>query len=253
MSSSTKSTLEKSVGYEVFYEGYRGPLEGLLESCRSEDVQLSQLDLTELIDDFSYYLRNHPELRVNVSSEYLLLFSELVRIKTRELLPGDEEPEDDEPEGPEEREDRQFYQEVSERLREQAEQRSRLYESTPDSLPEAVREGRTEYREVTLYELIEAFRDIMATTRENKTPNIELTNEFETADQMEYVTARAEDGSPVDFRDLLSSTPSREEIIVTFLAILQLVKQGDLRLIQAVSGGSIKVVTPGELDGEVDP
>lgn len=252
MSSSMQSTREESVGYEVFYGEYRGPLQGLLESCRSEDVKLSQLDLTALINDFSAFLRNHPGLRVNVSSEYLLIFSELVRIKTRELLPGDDEPQEDEPEGPEDREDRQFYQEVSERLREQAEQRSRLYESTPDSLPEEVRDGQTEYREVTLYELIEAFRDIMATTREKQTPDIELTNEFETADQMEYVLARTEGGSPIDFRELLSSTPSREEIIVTFLAILQLVKQDDLRLIQAVSGGSIKVVTPGDLDEEVE-
>ncbi len=252
MNASTMSESRKTVGYEVFYGGYRGPLQGLLESSRSEDVKLSKLNLTELINDFSYYLRTHPELQVNVSSEYLLIFSELVRIKTRELLPGDEEPEDEEPEGPEDREDRRFYQEVSERLREQAEQRSRLYESTPDSLPEEVRDGQTEYREVTLYELIEAFRDIMATTREEKTPDIELTNEYETAGQMEYVLTRTSAGAPVDFRDLLSSAPSREEIIVTFLAILQLVKQDDLRLIQAVSGGSIKVVTPEELDEEVD-
>lgn len=251
MSNPARATSEGTVGYEVFYGDYRGPLEGLLESSRSEDVKLSELNLTNLINDFADFLEKHPGLRVNVSSEYLLIFSELVRIKTRELLPGEDEPEESEPEGPEDREDRQFYQHVSDQLRKQAEQRSRLYESTPDSLPEEVRSGETEYREVTLYELIEAFRDIMATTRDKQTPDIELTNEFETADQMEYVLARAEGSSPIDFRDLLSSSPSREEIIVTFLAILQLVKQDDLRLIKAVSGGSIQVVAPGQLDGEV--
>lgn len=233
-----------SLTYEVFHEEYQGPLQGLLESSRSQDVALSRLNVSELIHDFSEYLRSEPELRVNVLSEYLLVFSELVRIKTRELLPGDEEEVEETPDKPEDSEDRAFYEKVSERLRDQAQQRSRLYESTPDSLPDEVRDGETKYREVTLYELIEAFRDIMATTRDKQTPDIQLTNEFETSDQMEYVLSRVAGTGPIDFRDLLSSTPTREEIIVTFLAILQLVKQDDLRLIMAVSGGSIKVVSP---------
>lgn len=232
------------LSYEVFHTEYHGPLQGLLDASRAQDVALSRLDIRELINDFSEYLRSEPELRVNVLSEYLLVFSELVRIKTRELLPGDDEEVEETPDRPEGSEDRAFYERVSERLRDHAEERSRLYGSTPDSLPEEVRDGETRYREVTLYELIEAFRDIMATTRDKQTPDIEITNEFETSDQMEYVLDRVAGTGPVGFRELLSSTPSREEIIVTFLAILQLVKQDDLRLIMAVSGGSIKVVSP---------
>jgi segregation and condensation protein A len=232
--------------YEIFHQEYQGPLDGLLEASRSEDVVLSQLDIAELIDDFSRYLDGQTKRSVNVLSEYLLIFSELVRIKTRELLPGEDEPEET-PEEPEQSEDYEFYEMVSERLRDQAKRRSELYESTPDSLPDEVREGDTQYREVTLYELIEAFKNIMVTTRQEKTPDVKLTNEFETSDQMELILERVHDSPPIDFRSLLSDAPSREEVIVTFLAILQLVKQDDLRLIQAMSGGSIKVVSPDHL------
>jgi segregation and condensation protein A len=238
--------------YEIFHDEYKGPLQGLLESSRSQDVVLSQIDLAELIHDYSVYLRKQTDRSVNVLSESLLIFSELVRIKTRALLPGDDEPEEEQPEEPQ-GEGREFYEFVSKQLRDQARRRSELYESTPDSLPEDVRQGQTKYREVTLYELIEAFRNIMATTREAQSPDIEITNEFETSDQMEFILGRVDGTQPVDFLDLLSSTPSREEIIVTFLAILQLVKQGDLRLVQAVSGGSIKIVSPENLNVEDQP
>lgn len=236
--------------YEVFHDQFRGPLEGLLESSRSRDVALSKLNISELIEDFSLHLRNQTSRSVNIFSEYLLIFSELVRIKTRELVPGPKEEEETEEKLPEGSEERQFYEMVSDKLRDHAKRRSELYESTPDSLPDEITEGETNYREVTLYELIEAFRNILETSRDANTPDIEITNDFETSDQMEYIISRVEEGAPVKFRDMLSTTPSREEIIVTFLAILQLVKQDDLRLIQAISGGEIKVVHPDHLESK---
>lgn len=233
--------------YEVYHREYTGPLEGLLESSRKQDVVLSQVDISELIADFHRSLKSEPDRSVNVLSEYLLIFSELIRIKTRDLLPDENHEPEDKSEEFEEGEGREFYELMSKQLKNQADARSQLYESTPDSLPQEVRQGETRYREVTLYELIEAFRNIMVTTREESTPDIELTNEYETSERMEFILGRVNENAPVRFDNLLSSTPSREEVIVTFLAILQLVKQDDLRLIQAVSGGSIQVVSPGDI------
>ncbi len=231
------------VKYEVFHSEYSGPLEGLLDSSRKQDVVLSRVDIAKLIDDFFRYLEDQTGGSVNILSESLLIFSELIRIKTRDLLPGEEDFEKDAGE-PKQRDNDGFYEFVSERLRNRAQRRSELYESPSDSLPEEVREGDTQYREVTLYELIEKFKQIMVTTREEHTPSFELTDDFETSDCMERILRRTRNSSPADFRSLLSDSPGREEIIVMFLAILQLVKQNDLLLIQPVRGGSIKVVSP---------
>ncbi|MFB6346110.1 MAG: ScpA family protein [bacterium] len=234
--------------YQVFHTEFKGPLQALLESSRSQDVPLSKIDLSVLIDDFSRYLSLNEGSSVNRVSRYLLVFSELVRIKTRLLLPGDDDPDETEEVQDADRESQQFYQVVSDQLKSKAKHRAQLYESTPDSLPDSVTAGETKYREVTLYELMQAFQKIVETTRESQAPDIELTNEFETADQMEYILEVIEERKRVPFLDLLSSSPSREEVIVTFLAILQLVKQDDLRLLQPVSGGHIEVLHPEYLD-----
>lgn len=234
--------------YEVYHTEFQGPLDSLLEASRSQDVPLSKIDLSRLIDEFSNHLSSRTGSSVNRMSRYLLVFSELVRIKTRLLLPGDDEDEPEEELEGTDRESEQFYKVVSDQLKSKAKQRAQLFESQPDSLPETVQAGETKYREVTLYELMQAFQKIVATTRESQAPDIELTNEFETADQMEYILEIVNDRRRVPFVALLSSSPSREEVIVTFLAILQLVKQDDLRLLQPVSGGKIEVLHPDHLD-----
>lgn len=236
------------LNYEVYHSEYQGPLDSLLEASRSQDVPLSRINIARLIDDFSEHLSTRTDSSVNRMSRYLLVFSELVRIKTRLLLPGEDDEGTEEELEETERESEQFYKVVSNQLKSQAKRRAQLFESQPDSLPDTVRAGETKYREVTLYELMQAFQKIVATTRESQAPDIELTNEFETADQMEYILEVINETRRVPFDELLSSSPSREEVIVTFLAILQLVKQDDLRLLQPVSGGRIEVLHPDQLD-----
>lgn len=237
-----------TVEYEVYHNEFQGPLDSLLEASRSQDVPLSKINIARLIDDFSDHLSVQTDRSVNRVSRFLLVFSELVRIKTRLLLPSEEDEESVEELDSSEQESEEFYRVVSDKLKSKAERRAQLFESTPDSLPDNVKAGETKYREVTLYELMQAFRKIVATTRESQEPDIELTNEFETADQMEYILEIVSDRERVTFDDLLSSSPSREEIIVTFLAILQLVKQDDLRLLQPMSGGRIEVLRSDQTD-----
>lgn len=232
--------------YQVFTRDFQGPLEELREAARGHDVPLSQLNLSELIDDFSFHIRDRVSWDVNKISSYLLLFSELIRLKTRVLLPkeDEEEPED------EERDlgSQSFFQQAADVLWDRAQFRSRLYETKPD-LPDSVTTGETEYQEVTLFELIKAFQKVQVTQKETSDPNIEITNEFNTVDRMEHIMSMANGPDPLPFRQLMSKEPTKEEIIVTFLAILQLVKQNDLRLVREVGGEQIYIVKPG---GEAD-
>lgn len=228
--------------YQVFTTDFQGPLEELRDAARGHDVPLSQLNLSQLISDFSVHIEDRLSWNVNHISSYLLLFSELIRLKTRILLPKEEEEDLEE----EERElgSKDFFQQAADVLWDRAEFRSRLYETKPD-LPETVTSGQTEYREVTLFELIKAFQKIQVTQKESAPPSIEITDEFNTVDRMEHIMARADGPDPLPFRRLLTEQPTREEIIVTFLAILQLVKQNDLRLVREVGGEQIYIIKPG--------
>lgn len=234
--------------YQVYTLDFKGPLEELRDAARGHDVPLSQLNISRLIQDFSEHLELRTTWNVNHASSYLLLFSELIRLKTRSLLPKED---DESPEEEEERElgSKSFFQEAADVLWDRAQFRSRLYETTPD-LPDTVTAGRTEYREVTLFELIKAFQKVQVTQQETGDPSIEITDEFNTVDRMEHITAMADGPDPLPFQQLLSSEPTREEIIVTFLAILQLVKQNNLRLVREVGGDQIYIVKPGETPDE---
>ncbi|MFB6357002.1 MAG: segregation/condensation protein A, partial [bacterium] len=163
----------------------------------------------------------------------------LIRIKTRILLPTAEE--EDEEEIERELESQGFFQQVAGNLKERYSRRARLYDTRPD-LPETVESGDTQYREVTLFELIEAFQKIQATQQDNTMTEVEITNEFDTHERMEYLLERVQEPRPIPFQELLSEAPTREEVIVTFLAILQLVKQEDLRLVREVGEQQIYVM-----------
>ncbi len=232
--------------YEVFDEHYQGPLEGLLEVARSHDVPISEIKLARLVEDFMNYLENSSAWSVGEASSILLLFSELLRIKTRDLLPGSEEEpaKEEEDELPDEK--REFFLQVGETLREKAKERARLYDTRPD-LPEFVSSGETVYKEVTLFELIKAFQNIVVTQRDQREmPHLKFSDDYDTEEQMESIKSRVQPGNPVAFEELLSSSPVREEIVVTFVALLQLVKQAELRIVKQVDTEEIFVVAPGK-------
>ncbi|MFP4687634.1 MAG: segregation and condensation protein A [bacterium] len=225
--------------YSVYSPEFQGPLDSLLEAARCHDVQISRVNIARLIEQFAIYVEQHSDWPVNSVSAYLLVFSELIRIKSRLLLPKPEI--DEEIEELPDREGREFFITMGRQLREKAKQRARLYDTSPD-LPEYVQKGETRYKEVTLFELIRAFQKIVV-TRQEKTnlPDFQFTNEFDTGERMEFIVKLVRERDMIAFEKLVSATPSREEVIVTFLAILQLVKQNDLRLVREIDAEQIYV------------
>lgn len=231
------------LNYQVFGKEYQGPLEGLLEVARGNEVPLSQVNLAKLVDDFVNHLANREDWRVSEASSLLLVFSELLRIKSRELLPREETEESEpepEPEADEER--KQFFQEVGETLKEKARERARLYEPSPD-LPEFIREGETVYKEVTLFELIKAFQQIVVTRKQGRRqPEFEFSDDYDTDTQMKIIKERIPSGEAVGFEEMIDSRPEREEVVVTFVALLQLVKMDELRIVKKVETDQIFVI-----------
>lgn len=230
------------LNYEIYQEDYRGPLEGLLDLARQQDLPLSKISLAGLVEDFTNHLEHCSGWTVGGASASLLIFSELLRLKIKELLPRSEEPGKEKllrEIGPEEKE---FFVKVGKQLQEKAELRGRLYDTSPD-LPEFVKEGEKVYKEVTLFELIKAFQDILVTHKRSQTMvDYQFSDEFTTEEQMDKIRKIAQPGAAVEFTVILSSQPGREEIVVTFIALLQLVKQSELRIVKKIDTDDIYIV-----------
>ncbi len=217
--------------YHVYEEQYRGPLDSLLEAARKQDVELSRVSIARLLDEFVSHIDLREDWSVNSLSGYLLIFSELVRIKTRSMLPSYGR-EIDEKESQQIEGEREFFLKLGGRLRDKARRRSRLFDTRPD-VPETIEKGETKYEEVTLFELIKAFRQVMVTRRESSgLPDFELTDNFRVEERKEHILSLTASGEKIPFIRLLSSRPGREEVIVTFLALLQLVKNELLSIIR---------------------
>lgn len=227
--------------YGVCLSDFQGPIDALRDAARRQDVALSRVDLSSLIRDFGSHVRDRSDWDVRGVSAYLLVFSELIRIKTRLLLPDDEE---DESESSREVEDadEDLIAVAARTLRDRARRRAMMYDGHPPALPDEVTSGETHYREVTLVELIRSFQKLMKTDREPRTLNLKITDEFDTEERMDYIMDALSGRRARPFEGLLSPRPSREEIVVTLLAILQLVKGNDLRLVRPAGGGSIRLV-----------
>ncbi|HEY8121211.1 MAG TPA: segregation/condensation protein A [Myxococcota bacterium] len=221
---------------------FEGPLDLLLHLIRENEMDITELSVAEIADQYVAYLDVMQELQLDVAAEYLVMAATLAWIKSRMLLPPSED--GDEDEGPDPRAELVARLLEYERFKEAAEQLGeytregrdvfRAHVTEPAPQPEAEREI-----EVSLVALLDAFRRVLA-----RVPVGSGLHEIE-ADSvtvyecmrsiMERIPGSAES---LEFEQLFagsaSEPPSRALVVATFLALLELVRVAALRVYQGV-------------------
>jgi segregation and condensation protein A len=245
---SPDSTLEDITpqGLSVKLELFEGPLDLLLHLIRENKVDITDIPIAEITEQYLGYLELMKTLDLDVAGEFLLMAATLMHIKSRLLLPVEEEGEGlEEGEDPREELVRQLqeYQQFKEAgmtLQEFEEDRSRVFLRQSIG-PEPPR--RTDYPlEVSLFELLSALKKLVESMPEEKRVEIErdqLSVSERISDVLEYL--RGSEGE-VPFEDLFKRSTVLAELVVTFLALLELVRLRMVRAWQAVPGGRIMVV-----------
>ena len=247
--------------YHVRLDKFEGPLDLLLHLIRKNEVNIYDIPIALITKQYLEYLSMMKSLNLAVAGEFLVMAATLVQIKSRMLLPVDEREEDEE-EGPDPRE------ELVRRLLEykkykeaalQFDNRERLWRTIfhrEQATPPTVRDDEELLEDLTLFDLVDALQGVLARTPDRRL--LEITPENITVkDRMNAILEALEGRDSVPFIDLFDGCYQKMVVIVTFLALLELIRIRVARVFQGETFGPILVtrgfslVSPDDLDGEL--
>jgi segregation and condensation protein A len=241
----TPEPLEATVAYAVKLPAFEGPLDLLLHLIRLNEVEITDIPIARVCEQYLEYLDLMRELNLDVAGEYLLMAATLAWIKSRMLLPP--EPGEGDEEGPDPRAELiarlleyERYKEASEEL---AGRRwlGRDVFAARGPEPEPPPEGEREI-EVGLFELVEALRRALASAPVAGRAHEVETEPITVRERMIAVMRLLETRESAPFEDALLDAgrpASRALIVATFLAVLELTRLAALRIFQAIDAGCV--------------
>ncbi len=211
-------------GYQVKLGVFHGPLDLLLYLIRREELDIYDIPIARITGEYLKYVELMTNLNLEVAGEFVLMAATLIRIKTRMLLPRDADDSDE----PDPREELimalieyRKYKEAGEILREKA-----LLEERNFVVPSPTGTNGTQIdwsSGTTLFDLLGAFRDVLASRRDESFHQV-VVEEVSVVDRMRYILDRLREHEQSTFRDLFADAPVKIVAIVTFVALLELVR-----------------------------
>lgn len=236
------------MSYQIKLEVFEGPLDLLLHLIKKNEVNIYDIPISLLTRQYLDYIGLMEEFNLEIAGEFLLMAATLTYIKSRMLLPQEEKTGVDElEEDPREELVRRLLE--YKRFKEAAEELGKKEDIWRDVFyqghdPEKGTEVENEeiMLEVGIFELIDAFRDILQRMPDRKTLEI-VSEELTVRGRMTAVVERleAEGRNGITLWELLDNDTTKRSIILTFLAILELAKMRLIRLLQVEDRETIRV------------
>lgn len=228
----------------VKLERFEGPLDLLLHLIKRDEIDIYDIPIARITQQYLAYLELMRSLDLEVAGEFLVMAATLMRIKAKMLLPAPRAEEEEEEGDPREElvqrllEYRQF-KEAASTLRLREEERRHLYER--GLLPPLDDAGPLPLAPASLFDLMDAFHRVVARIPEPAVYEVRV-EIFDVEEKMtEIARAAAEDGT-VMFSALLLRCRARAEMVVTFIALLELIKLGQVTVIQSEHFDDITIV-----------
>ena len=208
--------------YQVDLNIFQGPLDLLLYLIRKEEVDIYDIPVSKVTRQYLQYLEMMKTLSLEIAGEYIFMAATLIRIKTKMLLPRDEN--DTEEMDPREELvmaliEYKKYKEASEILREQAIMEE--YNFVPPSPVGKIQGKVDEIPSTTLFDLLTAFKEVVEGRREEIVHAV-TTEEIAIEDRIKFVMSYMNNREFATFVELFSDVPRKIVAVVTFIAILEL-------------------------------
>ncbi len=242
---------EKREAYEVKLEIFEGPLDLLLHLIYKNEVDIFDIPISTITDQYLEYLDMMKALNINVAADFLVMASTLIHIKSRMLLPGlagDDEEEDPRMEITRPLLEYLRLKEVAQELAErQVLDRDVFARKMAADLREQLKD-REPQLDVNLFQLIDAFKRLV----DQRLPGVKLKLELEkwsVKDRIQAITALLKEKGVMFFREIFDEDRSITELIVTFLALLELVHMGLVKVFQPSEESDIRLTPSFEENG----
>jgi len=222
--------------YKVKLEVFEGPLDLLLYLIKRDEIDIYDIPIEHITKQYLEYLDAFKVLDIDIAGEFVVMAANLIYIKSRSLLP----PAQQDPEEPVEEEDPRWelvrqlleykkFKDAAAHLGEREAIQSSIYGRLPEA-PEAPAERPM--AEVSIFDLINAFQKVLKRVPKPEDLREIFEENFTVSDKIEFVLKMTGSGVPLKFTELFSDAASRAEVVVTFLAVLELIRLKQLRVMQ---------------------
>ena len=217
---------------------FEGPLDLLLHLIKKSKMEIFDIEISEITNQYLNYIKSMTDMNLDIASEYLVMASELIEMKSKKLLPKNEEKEEDEEvEDPEVVLKRrlveyQKYKESTSVFRDLEKNRSSYYTKAPESLKKYSLEKLENDGSVDVYDLLDAFQKLLERQEFNKPKNTKIARkELSVKERIVKIRDILRVNKRVNFVELFDDF-SKPYVVVTFLSVLEMVKSREINIKQ---------------------
>jgi segregation and condensation protein A len=222
--------------YKVKLEVFEGPLDLLLYLIKQDEIDIYDISIERITRQYLEYLQAFKELNIELAGEFIVMAANLIYLKSRSLLPVDQQPPEEDTDEDDPRWDliRQLieykkFKEAAEELHQRELEQERIFAREGGLSPTAQESLRL--GEVGIFQLINAFQAVIKKIEARQDVQEIFGERFSVSEKIETILRRVGAGS-IRFSDLFGAAVSRIEVVVTFLALLELIRLKQVRAIQ---------------------
>ncbi|MDF1860621.1 MAG: segregation/condensation protein A [Verrucomicrobiales bacterium] len=233
--------------YKVELDVFEGPMDLLLYLIKKDEIDIYDIPIESITKQYMGYLETFKMLNIGLAGEFLVMAANLCYIKSRMMLPKHVQPPEEDADEEDPRWDlirqlieyKKFKEAASYLGKREAEQQDH-FTRKPEKIETAEDEQRPLSGDLSIFDLIRAFQNILDRFEEGDLGEI-VDDRFTVSDRIDHLLTKVPPGGSIRFSSLFEEAVTKGEMIVTFLAVLELMKLNYFRVRQEVILGDIEL------------
>jgi segregation and condensation protein A len=239
------SSEPEGTGITIHLEAFQGPLDLLLHLIKKEEIDIWNIPIAHITEQYLEYLQTMRDLNINVAGEWLMMAATLIYIKSRMLVPQENREDDSQAEEEEDPRHELVYQLLEhQKFKNAAEMlytREEVENAVWNKPPSDVIEEGSEVVAITLFDLLRAFHEVVERFEAMRVVEVEQ-EEVTVEERIDDIRKRFLVHDKLLFSSFFAEARSKQYLIVTFLALLELVRLREIWLYQKKAFGEIRIM-----------
>ena len=223
--------------HKVEIDQFQGPLDLLLYFIRRDEIDINDIPIAKITAEYLQIVEDMKSMNLSVAGEFILMAATLMRIKSKMLLPRPDlddlgEPIDPRTELVQQLIEYKKYKDIADNLSEKWEALSYQHERSLTQSIDEIEEEVNYLKEVSVFELAKYFKEVMDRAPEINPYEVDL-NTLDLSDKKQFILSSFDGRGILSFEHLLKSCKSKLEVVITFIALLDLVQQFKIAVFQS--------------------
>ena len=223
--------------HKVELDQFQGPLDLLLYFIRRDEIDINDIPIAKITAEYLQIVEDMKSMNLSVAGEFILMAATLMRIKSKMLLPRPDlddlgEPIDPRTELVQQLIEYKKYKDIADNLSEKWEALSYQHERTLTQSIDDIEEEINYLKEISVFELAKHFKEVMDRAPEINPYEVDL-NTLDLSDKKQFILSSFDGRGILSFEHLLKSCKSKLEVVITFVALLDLVQQFKIAVFQS--------------------